>query len=302
MKEHKIYLLKTHLKTENGEYLYKIGRSEQQGLKRLIDYPKTYQLIIMRTCIDCVYIERELIKLFTKKYKKEFKNEYFVGNENEMINDINKMINDELEAHNLTKELIIIKSKINENGKKIYYITDQKHNILRELINIGHIKWILSGDYYDLDDNCIDIKENTLYDINDGMFINSIKIYTNILGEAKNIYEDKTNALLKSKYKNELALKNDEFSKLSIKGKIVYLFEVDTIIDNLDGRYITFENKLYLFSQAPQDIFEISTQVNSNDLLENHNNFLIKDDLLIHYFRMFGTIKKLKNPLHFNIL
>lgn len=95
MNEHKIYLLKTHLKTENDEYLYKIGRSTQQHLKRLSDYPKTYKVILTRACIDCIYVENKLIKLFTKKYKKEFKNEYFVGDENEMINDINKIINGE---------------------------------------------------------------------------------------------------------------------------------------------------------------------------------------------------------------
>jgi hypothetical protein len=95
MNEHKIYLLKTHLKTENDEYLYKIGRTTQQHLIRLSDYPKTYKLILTRACIDCIYVENKIIKLFTKKYKKEFKNEYFIGDENEMINDINEIINDQ---------------------------------------------------------------------------------------------------------------------------------------------------------------------------------------------------------------
>jgi len=301
MNENKIYLLKTHLKTENNEYLYKIGRSQQQGLKRLNDYPKTYKLIIMRTCIKSIYVETELIKLFAKKYKKEFKNEYFVGNENEMINDINKMIDDEVDRDNLTKELIIIKSKISENGGKIYYITDQKHNVLREILNTHHIDWILNGDFYDVADQCIEIEENTLYDINDEMFINSITNYTSVLGEAKNVYEDNQKHLLKSKYKNVLALKEDEYSNLSINGKIVYLFEADTIVENLDGRYFTLENELYLFSQSPKYIFEISAKLYSSDLLETHNNFLQKNDLLIHYFRILGSIKTLKNPLHFNI-
>jgi hypothetical protein len=95
MNEHKIYLLKTHLKTENDEYLYKIGRTTQQQLIRLSDYPKTYKLILTRACIDFIYIENKIITLFTKKYKKEFKNEYFVGDENEMVNDINEIINNQ---------------------------------------------------------------------------------------------------------------------------------------------------------------------------------------------------------------
>jgi len=322
MNENKIYLLKTHLKTENNEYLYKIGRSQQQGLKRLNDYPKTYKLIIMRTCINSIYVETELIKLFTKKYKKEFKNEYFVGNENDMINDINKIINDEaeadnltnneaeadnltndeVEADNLTKELIIIKSKISEKGWKIYYITDQKHNVLRQIINTPHMDWILNNDYYDEDDveyPCIEIEENTLYDINDEIFINSITNYISILGVAKNVYKDNKKRLLKSKYKFALGLKNDEYSNLSINGKIVYLFEADTILDNLDGKYfITPEDELYLFSQAPKYIFEISAQAFSTDLLD----FLQKNDLLIHYFHRLGTIKTLEISSEFDII
>ena len=107
MNDDKIYLLKTHLKTENDEYLYKIGRSKQQQLIRLTDYPKTYKIILTRACIDSINVEKKLIKIFTQKFKKEFKNEYFVGNENEMIIIINQIINDEFEKQTeISNEII----------------------------------------------------------------------------------------------------------------------------------------------------------------------------------------------------
>ena len=61
MNDDKIYLLKTHLKTENDEYLYKIGRSKQQQLIRLTDYPKTYKIILTRACIDSINVEKKLM-------------------------------------------------------------------------------------------------------------------------------------------------------------------------------------------------------------------------------------------------
>jgi hypothetical protein len=296
MSEDKIYLLKTDLQ-KNNEYLYKIGRSKQQHLKRLTNYPKTWKIIITRSCIDCIYVETELIKLFTKKYKKEFKNEYFVGNENEMIMDINKTINDEYETHNLTKELIIIKSKINETGQKRYYITDHNHNVLREIIDTNHIEWILTHDFADTEDS-VYIEENILYDINDEKIIKYIKSYCSVIGEAKNIYKDIDKHILKDKYENifHIAFRQDEYSNLSINGKIVYLFEANTLIDNLDGYYCEYGDKLLLFSVAPTFIFEASKKMYDD-------SFFIKNDIFIHYFREIGTIKYLKSSCrHFNII
>jgi hypothetical protein len=85
------YLLKTDLKIEN-DFLYKLGRSSQPNLNRIKSYPKTYEVILVRKCVNCVYIEGELLKLFNQKYNHALNREYFIGNENEMIMDINKFI------------------------------------------------------------------------------------------------------------------------------------------------------------------------------------------------------------------
>ena len=59
-----IYLLKTDMIMENLP-IYKIGRSRQPDVKRVRSYPKMYQLVSMNTCENCVYIESELLHLFS---------------------------------------------------------------------------------------------------------------------------------------------------------------------------------------------------------------------------------------------
>ena len=93
-----IYLLKTDMILENLP-IYKIGRSRQPDVKRVRSYPKTYKLVSMNTCENCVYIEAELIKLFHTKYKLAYRREYFVGDEIEMAKDIRTMIDASIPNH-----------------------------------------------------------------------------------------------------------------------------------------------------------------------------------------------------------
>ena len=90
-----IYLLKTDMTIDHLP-IYKIGRSRQPDVKRIRSYPKTYQLVSMNTCENCVYIEAELLKLFHTKYKIAYRREYFVGDEVEMAKDIRKMIDESI--------------------------------------------------------------------------------------------------------------------------------------------------------------------------------------------------------------
>ena len=84
----KIYLLESNLYTKEHENVYKVGRSDQVGLKRLKDYEKDYEIVIVIACNDSIKVEADLIKLFIQKYKKHLKNEYFVGNKHQMMDDI----------------------------------------------------------------------------------------------------------------------------------------------------------------------------------------------------------------------
>jgi hypothetical protein len=120
-----IYLLILREFIRTNENIYKIGRTSQNGMKRITQYPKGSQLIIFRKCIDCIKIESELIKEFKIKYihKPEYGNEYFQGNELDMIKDINNIIDTEIKM-NLSKDLLLDKkilSSENINNNKYNY-------------------------------------------------------------------------------------------------------------------------------------------------------------------------------------
>ena len=91
----KIYLLESNLYTKEHEHVYKVGRSDQPGLKRLKDYEKDYEIVIVIACNDSIKVEAVLIKLFIQKYKKHLKNEYFVGNKHQMMDDIIEVVRKE---------------------------------------------------------------------------------------------------------------------------------------------------------------------------------------------------------------
>ena len=122
-----IYLLKTAMTLENLP-IYKIGRSRQPDVKRVRSYPKTYKLVSMNTCENCVYIESELLKLFHKKYKIAYRREYFVGDEVEMAKDIRTMIDASIPNNHFFKcKLCLFDTHINSDYDK--HLTTEEHRL-----------------------------------------------------------------------------------------------------------------------------------------------------------------------------
>lgn len=64
-----IYLLQEREFIKTNENIYKIGKSKQSNLKRILNYPNGTILICQHMCNDCNKLEKELIKLFIKKYE-----------------------------------------------------------------------------------------------------------------------------------------------------------------------------------------------------------------------------------------
>ena len=106
--------------------IYKIGRSRQPDVKRIRSYPKTYQLVSMNTCENCVYIEAELIKLFHTKYKIAYRREYFIGDEVEMAKDIRTMIDASIPNHFHCK-LCAFKTHVKAEYDE--HLTTQEHRL-----------------------------------------------------------------------------------------------------------------------------------------------------------------------------
>jgi hypothetical protein len=92
-----IYLIQEREFIKTKEPIYKIGKSRQEPMKRINQYPKGSICLLHIICKDCDKIETELINIFKKKYEqmKEVGNEYFKGNFYDMIDDIYTYIKDE---------------------------------------------------------------------------------------------------------------------------------------------------------------------------------------------------------------
>lgn len=89
-----IYLLQIREFVSLNKPIYKIGKTKQPNMKRFNNYPKGSKLICQYLCIDCDNIEKKIIYTFKNKYnhKKEYGNEYFEGDANNMMYNIFKII------------------------------------------------------------------------------------------------------------------------------------------------------------------------------------------------------------------
>lgn len=94
---HYIYLLypREHIRCRDS--IYKVGKTTQEGFKRLGQYPAGTRVELWRSCKDCHRLERQLINLFKEKYhqRRDLGLEYFEGDRSEMIRDINVAIDGE---------------------------------------------------------------------------------------------------------------------------------------------------------------------------------------------------------------
>jgi len=106
-----IYLLQEREFIKTREPIYKIGKTKQEKLKRIKSYPNGSELLFYIICNNCDEIEKTIINKFKIHFnhKKEFGNEYFMGNYILMIDIIYNIIrttdNEDIENNN----------KINDN-------------------------------------------------------------------------------------------------------------------------------------------------------------------------------------------
>jgi hypothetical protein len=85
-----IYLLQEREFIKTGESIYKLGKTKQANMKRILQYPKGSKVILYKSCDDCDDAEKQLLKLFRQQYvsKKDIGTEYFEGEEQSMLQNI----------------------------------------------------------------------------------------------------------------------------------------------------------------------------------------------------------------------
>ena len=89
-----IYLLQEREFIKTKEPIYKIGKTKQEKLKRIKSYPNGSELLFYIVCDNSDEIEKTIINKFKGHFihKKEFGNEYFMGDYNLMIDTIYNII------------------------------------------------------------------------------------------------------------------------------------------------------------------------------------------------------------------
>ena len=108
---HTIYLIREREFIKTNENVYKIGKTTQDGIKRISSYPKGSQVIIVVKVPDCHESELKLISLFKQKFKhrNDIGNEYFDGDCEQMksfIFDESQINNNHLINNKLLENII----------------------------------------------------------------------------------------------------------------------------------------------------------------------------------------------------
>jgi hypothetical protein len=129
-----IYLVREreHVLLENE--CYKIGKTKQEGIKRLNNYNSGTELILQLKVNNCDVMEKKIIELFKTKYKLFEGNETFIGNVELMKEDIWQLCKN-------TEKIEIAEKNIKEiTEERIKREKDKIQNIISLFVNEKIIK------------------------------------------------------------------------------------------------------------------------------------------------------------------
>ena len=103
-----IYIIRTRESKRLKEDIYKIGKTQQDPHKRMSGYSKGCEYFLVRKVNNCSVIEKSIMKCFDSKYKNitEHGREYYAGNIQYMIQDINRICDEECDKTLKTQDIV----------------------------------------------------------------------------------------------------------------------------------------------------------------------------------------------------
>jgi hypothetical protein len=150
-----IYLIQEREFIKTQENVYKIGKSNNLS-ERIKHYPKESKLLLIILCKNSGDIEKELIKLLTKKFKlcSNYGAEYFEGKIDKIINEIENLFK-------TTKSLFCrIKNSTTNKFNFNFIINDDNNDILTKIAYPININLKDNKVDEDADDDVEDSKED----------------------------------------------------------------------------------------------------------------------------------------------
>jgi hypothetical protein len=129
--------------------IYKIGRTSKPLLTRFNQYPKGSKLLYQRECDNSIKMELNIINFFKNKYnhKTDIGNEYFEGNYNEMIDDINiilKKITEHKYTNRYKQEQFIdlyLNNILDDDKNILIFMLENEKITENNIIELIHIKY-----------------------------------------------------------------------------------------------------------------------------------------------------------------
>lgn len=235
-----IYLIHVYEFLNANKKIYKIGRTNQENIKRFYQYPKGSLLLLHTKVNDCYKAERELIIIFKEKFKwrKEYGNEYFEGSLEKMKDIINDY------AHSMNRNISTSVYKLDKSNDITNQVTNNKSKKSKQNnVDIDNIMDNCSDDEQHkrkIENNDTNNEEN-IYDISDEEYNKD----DDIIEEDNNELEGKNNELIEKqenityKYKSS-ALDNNKINRLKLYLDILNINRFDNYDDLISIGAIIF--------------------------------------------------------------
>jgi len=276
-----------------GTKRYKIGMSKSPNLDRCKNgYKKGSRYICIMECIEPLVLEENIKRQFNEKFKLIAGNEYYEGNEKDILNAFNNCVMDynnlfiinkknkkfdyensdedadEIDINEIKKEFENYKEDIEFGGTKklIKIYINQHHNrdsIKRDdyIINFKYIYYKKLEEHNFHIDNINDYPFSYIKKIIDNKIIQNENIYdlnNNIFQKKINQYKKIYNNVIFSDETNKIIkkIKNQQLNSLE-KNTIEYLFKIDSLINDIPCCSYYNENSFLLYPFFHNDEFKI---------------------------------------------
>lgn len=277
-----------------GTERYKIGMSNNPNLDRCKNgYKKGSRYLCIMECDNALILENKIKKHFNEKFKLLAGNEYYEGNEKDILNTFNNLVIEYSNSFNINKSLDNLNNNIDieELDLDIHNFNEIKEEFenYKEDIQFGGTKQLIKvyinqhhiGDYNKREDYTINFKyiydkkleECDLYinDINlycfnyikkiiDKKIIQNGYIYdlnNNVFQKKINKYKKIYNNVIFSKKTNDIIIKYQQQYNPLKKNTITYLFKIDYLINNIPCCSYYNEHSFTLYPHHSSDEFKI---------------------------------------------
>jgi hypothetical protein len=290
-----IYLLRKLEHVVKNEYIYKIGRTSRMPHKRINEYPKGTEVILIKYVNDSVKIETSIIRIFNKVFKKKnHTNEYFYGHVNNMVEIIDHIINQNCGIKNnknindILNDIIDDNTNNNINDIVNDIIDDNTNNNINDIVNDIIDDNTNNNTNDNTNDNMNDIiNDNTNDNMNDIINDNTNdNTHDNMNDIVNDIINENTNNNMNN-IVNVIINDNTNNKMNDIVNNIIHDNTNNNINDNMNNAINICINNNILYTQTPDKSYRCDICDYNVNTSSNYNKHLLTKK---HINKVNGTL------------